>query len=334
VRQNYKSGDSSAGLDVPARKLPVPGTPSPQVQKLIRAAFRPDWNALPQSDQEWREVVQARAAATLSTLPGLIRRMKVNVVRTLIDGVRAFMVTPESILPSNRHRVLIHMHGGCYVFNPGEAGLPEAVMMAGLGGFKVVSVDYRMPPEAHFPAALEDGTTVYKHLLETTDPKRLAIFGTSAGGALTLAMVLRAKQEGIPGPAVIAPGTPMADVTGVGDTFYTNELIDNVLVSRNGICQAAAQYYAAGHNMQDPLLSPVYGDMAGFPPTIMTSGTRDLLLSNTVRVHRKMRQAGVKAYLQIFEGQSHAHYLFDDSAPESREAFSEIGDFFDGHMAE
>jgi acetyl esterase/lipase len=288
---------------------------------------------LPKSDEEWRQVVDAGAAATLKTLPGLVDRMKVNVEKTTIEGVRAFIVTPHSILPDKRHRVLIHMHGGCYVFLPGESGLREAVMMAGFGGFRVISVDYRMPPEAHFPAALDDGISVYKHALQTSDPKHVAIFGTSAGGALTLAIVLRAKQEGIPLPAAIAPGTSMSDVTGVGDTFHTNEMVDNVLVSRDGICQAAAQYYAAGHDLKDPLISPVYGDMAGFPPTILTSGTRDLLLSNTVRVHRKLRQAGVEAYLQIFEGQSHAQYQFDDSAPETKEAFAEISDFFDKHMA-
>ncbi|MGO9933295.1 MAG: alpha/beta hydrolase [Steroidobacteraceae bacterium] len=140
-------------------------------------------------------------------------------------------------------------------------------------------------------------------------------------------------DEGIPVPAAIAPGTSMSDVTGVGDSFYTNELVDNVLVSPHGLCQAAAQYYAAGHDMKDPLISPVYGDMAGFPPTILTSGTRDLLLSNTVRVHRKLRQASVEAALQIFEGQSHAHYLRDDTAPETQEAFAEISDFFDKHIA-
>jgi acetyl esterase/lipase len=322
----------SQGLDVPAKNLPVPGTPSPQIQKLISAPFWAGWNLVPKSDQEWRQVVAKGAAGTLKTLPGLIERMKVKVERTTIDGVRAFIVTPDSILPNNRHRVLIHMHGGCYVFGPGEAGLGEAVMMAGFGGFSVISVDYRMPPEAHFPAALDDGITVYKHVLQTTDPKHVAIFGASAGGALTLAIVLRAKQEGIPVPAAIAPGTPMSDITGVGDTFHTNELVDNVLVSREGICQAAAQYYAAGHDMKDPLISPVYGDMAGFPPTILISGTRDLLLSNTVRVHRKLRQAGIEASLQVFEGQSHAQYQFDDTAPETKEAFAEIGDFFDKHM--
>ena len=323
----------SHGLEVPAKTLPVPETTSPQIQKLINAPLRPGWNTLPKSDQQWRQVVEAGAAATLKTLPGLIDRMKVKVEKTTIEGVRAFIVTPDSILPNNRHRMLIHMHGGCYVFNPDQAGLPEAVMMAGFGGFRVISVDYRMPPEAFFPAALDDGLTVYRHVLRTTDPKRVAIFGASAGGALTLEIVLRARQEGIPVPAAIAPGTPMSDVTGVGDSFYTNELVDNVLVSRHGFCQAAAQYYAAGHDLKDPLISPIYGDMAGFPPTILTSGTRDLLLSNTVRVHRKLRQAGVEAALQIFEGQSHAHYLRDDTAPETIEAFAEISDFLDKHMA-
>ena len=315
------------GLDVPARNLPVPDTVSPQVQKLIAAPLRSGWNVLPKTGEEWKTIADAGAAATLKNLPALRERMKVKVEKTTIDGVRAFIVTPEIIAPENRNRVLIHMHGGCYVLSPGEAALPEAVMMAGFGGFKVISVDYRMPPEAYFPAALDDGTTVYKNTLKTTDAKNIAIFGTSAGGALTLEIVLRAKQLGLPVPGAIAPGTPMSDVTKVGDTFHTNELVDNVLVSRDGFCDAGAKVYAAGHDMKDPLISPVYGDMNGFPPTILTSGTRDLLLSNTVRVHRKLRQAGVEAMLQVYEGQSHAHYLRDDSAPETKEYFAEVSGF-------
>lgn len=84
--------------------------------------------------------------------------------------------------------------------------------------------------------------------------------------------------------------------------------------------------------MKDPLISPVYGDMNGFPPTILTSGTRDLLLSNTVRVHRKLRQAGVEAALQVYEGMAHAHYIRDDTAPETKEVFEEIAGFLDRHL--
>ena len=174
---------------------------------------------------------------------------------------------------------------------------------------------------------------VYKSALKNTPAKNIGLIGTSAGGALVLQMGLRARQLNLPMPGAISSGTPMSDVTKVGDTFYTNELVDNVLVSRDGFCDAGTKVYAAGHDLKDPLISPVYGDYAGFAPTILTSGTRDLLLSNTVRVHRKLRDAGVESFLQVFEGQSHAHYLRDANAPETKATFKEISIFFDRHMA-
>jgi monoterpene epsilon-lactone hydrolase len=324
----------SNGLEVPARTLPVPTTVSPEMQKIIGDPYRPNWNVVPKTSDEWRSLVAAFAANTISNLPGLRERHRVTIERTTLDGVRAFMVTPEVVAPENRDRLLVHFHGGCYVLSPGEAGLPEAILMAGFGHFKVMSVDYRMPPEAYFPAAHDDALTAWKAALEIADPRKMAVFGTSAGGALTLALMLRAKEAGLPLPAAIAPGTPMTDATKTGDTFYTNELIDNVLVSRDGLCDAATRFYANGHNLGDPLLSPFYGDFSGFPPTILTSGTRDLLLSNTVRAHRKLRQAGVEASLHVYEGQAHAQYLFNDAAPETTEAFEEIAAFFDAHLKE
>jgi monoterpene epsilon-lactone hydrolase len=318
--------------EVPAHKVPVPTTVSEEMKRIIGAPLRPNWNIQPKTDEEWKSVVDGLAAVTIAGLARIRERLHVNVVQTTIAGVRAFTVTPAVILPENRDRLLIHLHGGCYVLNPGEAGLPEAIYMAGFGHFRVISVDYRMPPEAYFPAAIDDAVTVWKAALQMTEPSKMAVFGTSAGGALTLALILRAKQENLPLPGAIAPGTPMSDTTKTGDSFYANELLDNVLVSRDGFCDAGARYYANGHDLQDPLLSPVYGDLSGFPPTMLTSGTRDLLLSNTVRVHRKLRQAGIEAALQVFEGQAHAQYLFDDAAPETKEVFVEIAKFFDKHL--
>jgi acetyl esterase/lipase len=109
-------------------------------------------------------------------------------------------------------------------------------------------------------------------------------------------------------------------------------MVDNVLVAYGANCDRRAALYANGHDLTDPMLSPVFGDMHGFPPTILTSGTRDLLLSNTVRVHRKLRQAGVEAVLQVFEGLAHAKYYRDVGAPETKEAFEEIAQFFDKHL--
>jgi acetyl esterase/lipase len=145
-------------------------------------------------------------------------------------------------------------------------------------------------------------------------------------------MVLRARQENLPLPGAIAPGTPMSDLSGAGDSFQTNGMVDNVLVAYGANCDKRAALYTGGRDLKDPMLSPVYADLRGFPPAILTSGTRDLLLSNTVRVHRKLRQAGVDSVLQVFEGQSHAQYYRDVSAPETREAFEEIARFFDKHL--
>jgi acetyl esterase/lipase len=321
-----------APLQVPAKTLPVPTDVSPELQRIIGEPLNPDWNVLWKTGAEWRAAANKQAAEIVKSIPAMRERLHVTVQPVTMDGVKAFVVTPDVIPPEHRDKLLIHVHGGCYVLMPGESGTTEAIIMAGLGHFKVISVDYRMPPDGYFPAALDDAMTVYKAALKTSDPKNIAVFGTSAGGALTLEMMLRAKREGLPLPGAIAPGTPMADVTKTGDTFYTNEKVDNVLVSRDGFCDAGTIVYAHGHDLKDPLLSPVYGDMHGFPPAILSTGTRDLLLSNTVRVHRKLREAGVDAQLEVYEGQSHAQYQRDDRVPETKEAFGEITAFFDKHL--
>jgi epsilon-lactone hydrolase len=321
--------DAPRSLDVPARTMPVPATVSPEMQVLIAAPLSQAWNVVPKSVEEWKTLSAPSAGRGLSALR---ERFGVKSEGVVLNGVNAFVLTPQAIPPENRNRLLVHVHGGCYVMGGGEAGTAEAIYMAGFGHFKVLSVDYRRPPEFPYPAALDDALAVWKAALKMAGPKNMAIFGTSAGGALTLSMVLRAKQEGLPLPGAMAPGTPMSDLTGAGDSFHTNFMIDNILVGGDGRCDAMARLYANGHDLKDPLLSPVYGDMRGLPPAMLTTGTRDLLLSNTVRVHRKLRQAGVEAELQVFEGQSHAHYMRDANAPETREAFEEIARFFDRHL--
>jgi acetyl esterase/lipase len=315
-------------LPVPARTIPVPTTVSPEMQALIGAPPNPAWDAVPGSLDEWK-ALSAPAAGHAAELRD---RFGVSSEPLTVNGVQAYLLTPRPVAPRNRSRLLVHAHGGCYVMNGGEAGTAEAIYMAAFGGFKVLSVDYRRPPEFRYPAALDDMVAAWKGAMAIADPANMAVFGTSAGGALTLSLVLRAKQEGLPLPAAIAPGTPMSDLTGTGDSFHTNAMVDNVLVAANGRCDAMARLYAAGHDLTDPMLSPVYGDLRGFPPALLTTGTRDLLLSNTVRVHRRLRQAGVDAELHVYEGQSHAHYMRDSSAPETREAFEEIARFFDRHL--
>ena len=315
--------------EVPARTLPVPDTVSPEMQQLLAAPIPENWDTPPATPEEW-DVFAARINQTTRDLQPLLDRFGVTSEAMVVNGVKAYLLTPNVIPPENRNRLLMHLHGGCYMAGGGGAAISEGTMLAGYGQFKVLSIDYRRPPEFRYPAALDDAVSAWQGALEMADPNKMAIFGASAGGALTLSTVLRLKQEGLPLPAAIAPGTPMADLTKSSDSFYTNRLVDNVLMGTEGRCQAMAEVYAGGHDLKDPMLSPVYGDMSGFPPTILTTGTRDLLLSDTVRVHRKLRQAAVEADLHVYEAQAHAYYLRD--TPESKEVFEEMARFFKKHL--
>jgi acetyl esterase/lipase len=329
---------ASANKQAGARKSPEIVSPvptadvSPQMQVQIGMPYPVEFNAAPKDADGWKDLIARRAAPTIAAIPALSEKLGVSIEATTIAGVKAFVVTPNRLLRGNRQRLLMHIHGGGYVFSPGRAALPEAMLLASFGGFKVVSVDYRMPPDFPFPAAMDDVMAVWKELLKATSPKNMAVFGTSTGGAMTLSLMLRAKEERVPMPAAIAAGTPWADIANIGDTYRTNEWMDNILVTWDGWLGRAALLYAAGKDLKDPQLSPIYGNFSGFPPAILTSGTRDLFLSNTVRTHRKLRRAGVEADLNVYEGQSHAQYAHEPDAPETKEAFGDIARFFDKHL--
>lgn len=312
--------------------IPVPGDVSKQLQALIRAPYPPGVLApAPRTKEDWAALDKRLDAGWSKTLAAMRKSLKVSVEPTTIAGVRAYLVTPAYLPPANRDRMLIHVHGGGYVAGGGEAATSEAILMAGIGGYRIISLDYRMPPDAPFPAALDDALTVWEAVSQTVKPQNMAIFGSSSGGGLALATVLRAKDKGLPLPGAVSAATPWSDLNKIGDSYFANEYVDNMLVTWDGWLSGAAQLYANGHDLKHPYLSPVYGDFTNFPPTILTAGTRDLFLSNTVRVHRKMRRAGVVADLNVYEGMSHAQFAGPEM-PESREIFEDIARFFDTHL--
>ena len=299
-------------LHIPARVLPLPEMASPQLRALI---------AHPPSLQD-----------QVADIPLMEKRLRVHVRSRVVGGVPCFDMMPDLLPVQNRGRLLMHLHGGAYVGFGGQAGIAEAVLLAGLGRFHVLSVDYRLAPRFPYPAAIYDAFAVWKALIRERDPSAMAVFGTSAGGAMTLALVQRSLAQHVPIPAAIAVGSPWADLSKGGDSLNTNAGVDGMLGSADGPLEQAAQSYAAGLGLKDPRVSPLYGSFAGFPPVILTAGTRDLFLSNTVLTYRKLRDAKIEAQLQIYEGMSHAQYLLSDRTPETLAAFSEISDFFERNL--
>lgn len=244
-----------------------------------------------------------------------------------MNGVPVFEVTPASYRDNGK--VVLFIHGGGYIYNQGITGTPEAMLMAAFTGYRVISVDYRMPPKKTYPAALDDVFSVYKAIVSKQGAGNVAVFGTSAGGGLAMALMLKAKDEEVALPAAAGLGTPWMDLTpgGGGDTINTLEWVDNTLISAREYISGSALLYAGGHSLKDPYISPIFGDFNQLPPVMIISGTRDIFLSQSVLTQRKLREAGNVASLQLWDGMSHGQYD-NYKTPESRQVFQELGRFF------
>lgn len=331
--EQAKLNKSAGPRFVPAKILPVPDL-DPGTAALVAAPYSEIWNLAPGDGASWREVLYRAAEDTLPSLASARDELGVSMRPTKLGGVPAFILEPKAGLPPDHARqIVLHLHGGGFVFGAGGSGTGEAALLASHCGYRVISLDYRMPPDAPFPAALEDATAAWRALVTTTNPSRIGIEGTSAGGGLALALMLRCKADGLPMPASLALGSPFADLTDTGDSLRTNEWVDNVLVTYDAYVARVARLYADGKDLRDRYLSPVYGDLSGLPPTVLISGTRDLFLSTTIRVHRKLLQSGGDADLHVFEGLSHAQFTFGDTAPVTQEVYQQIGRFFERHLA-
>lgn len=276
---------------VPAKVITAPGGLDPATAALVAAPYSPLWNLTAPDDAGWRAIVKKASDAALPTLATARAALAVTVEPIKVGGVNAFILTPKEIPAAHTNQLMVNLHGGGWIFGAGESGTAEAMQLAAIGGYKVLAIDYRMPPDAPYPAATDDVTAAWRAIVGTMDPRRIAIEGTSAGAGFTVSLMLRAKAEELPLPGAIALCSPPCDLTATGDSFRTNEWIDNVIVSYGGYPSRVLQLYAGGHNLRDPQLSPIYGDFHGFPPAILMTGTRDLLLSDTVRAHRKLRRA-------------------------------------------
>lgn len=327
-----------ASATQPGRKvtrwIPVPTTISAPAQAVLAGPLSPYAKLQPATPDEWRRVIAEIDANTYTgiTEPAL-KLYPVKVEPVTVGGVPSFRITPETgIPPENRNRVLINLHGGAYIVNAGRNAILEAIPVAHLLQTKVIAPDYRMPPDYPFPAALDDALAVYRAVLRSHEPRTVGVYGTSAGGGLVAAMLIQALHEGLPAPAVAGLVAPWSDISSTGDSYHTNAIIDPTLVSYTGILSAAAHLYADGVPLHDSRLSPVYAPIPPkFPPSILVAGTRDLLLSGTVRLHRKLVTAGVEAELHMFEALWH-DFPLAYGIPESAQAWELIAHFLDARL--
>jgi epsilon-lactone hydrolase len=218
---------------------------------------------------------------------------------------------------------VLNVHGGGFFL--GTARDRPALMMSHELGVRVVSVDYSLAPEAAFPVALEECLSVYRHLLDQHNPGRIIGVSTSAGGAIQLGMLHKARAEGLPMPAALGLFTPGADISGAGDSGEANG--NGRDTESRAFSLGFIRLYVGDADPRDPLVSPLYGDFdAAFPPRIMVTGTRDFNMSGSVRLHDKLGQAGVRADLHIAESMWHG-FTYQPDLPEAIRARSLVNCF-------
>jgi len=239
------------------------------------------------------------------------------------DGVDAYWIRVGQQLDG---KVLIYFHGGGQILGSAKTNLATALRVTTSSGIPVITVEYRLAPEHPFPAGLNDGLTVYRWLLDNGyAPEDIGIFGASAGGNLALTMPLLARDEGLPQPAALVLLSPSVDRTHTGDTHTTMVGLDPILGP------PTAEVYAIDHPPDHPLISPIYADLTGLPPTLIQVGTRERLLSDSVRLTRRARLAGVDVTLDVWDGMWHV-WQDNPTIPEAGLATREIGKFFRRHL--
>lgn len=323
-------------LSLSSQPVPLTTAVSPEFYEFSKSFPAPNVEALqqniPETKEDWRAFVDARDKPANERAALLAQSLEVTIEKDSIAGVPVYWVTPKTITPELKDKLYVAIQGGAYMLNGGVASTSEASIIATKMQIPALAIDYTKSIDAPAPASRNDIIKVWNALLKTRSADSMVMGGTSAGGALTLATIQELNKQNTPVPAALYVGTPGVDMTMTGDSRYINEGLDHILGSWRGLSSALVNVYVGDLDLSDPIVSPINGSFENFPPTYLITGTRDLLLSDTVRVHRELKRAGAKAELNVYEGQSHADYAAAFGTPESNEHYQALSEFFYGNL--
>jgi monoterpene epsilon-lactone hydrolase len=235
-----------------------------------------------------------------------------------------FITTPAS----RPDRYVLFLHGGGYVTGSGALYRHFTWRIAMAARARVLAIDYRLAPEHPFPAALHDALAAYRWLVAgRAVPRRTAVMGDSAGGGLALALLLRLRDDGLELPAAAIALSPWTDLALTGASLSFNEKSDPML--RTADARLFAHCYLAGADPRNPYASPLYGNPAGLPPTLIHVGSDEILHDDAVRMAAILRAAGCRAEIEVWPRMPHVWHLFAPALPEARRAIANIGAFAD-----
>jgi epsilon-lactone hydrolase len=325
----YRTDEKGTVL-LDSHSIPVPATISPEARVYLSHNLWGTDTAAGAELPMWE--TRAATAAAFEALNAMALQMfPVTVQEVSVDGVRCHRIEPLEVLPENRDKLLINLHGGGFVL--GSGSLAEAIPIAHLARIPVIAVDYRLAPEHPYPAAVDDALAVYRHALQSRPAAKIGLYGSSAGGFITAQAIARLLRENEPPPACAGIFSAGGDLVDFGDTsniFTLNGFFGHLVLPLDHP-MSEVRAYLGGANARDPLVSPILSDLSRFPPALLISGTRDALLSATSTLHRALRRAGVDAELLVFDAMPHTHW-YALHLPETREALDAMVAFFSSRL--
>jgi monoterpene epsilon-lactone hydrolase len=227
---------------------------------------------------------------------------------------------------------ILYFHGGSYVVGSPETAMSLTGNLVTRTGSRAFSLDYRLAPEHPFPAAIEDGVSAYRALLDSgEDPSAIAFAGDSAGGGLTVTTCLAARDAGLPMPAAIVAFSPGLDMTRTGESMDTKAGVDPFF-TREGLGHTGTMYLA-GQDPRQPLLSPAtLADLTGLPPMLLQAGANEILLDDSTRMATRARDAGVDVVLDVTADVPHVFQAFAGVLDEADEALDRAALFLRQHI--
>jgi monoterpene epsilon-lactone hydrolase len=292
--------------------------------RLLRAALRLEKRIIGKKHLPMPKV-RARLARLAPFVPG--RRRYTQSTEVDAGGVPGLLT---AVAQSRADRCVLYFHGGGYCI--GAAALYRDFLwrVAVAARAQVLCFDYRLAPEHPFPAALDDAVAAYRWLSARFVPRHIAFAGDSAGGGLLLATMLRLRDEGVPLPGAAASLSPWSDLTLTGQSMRANAQADPMLDPDT--LPDLVRNYCAGADPHNPYISPIYGDPAGLPPTLIQAGSDEILRDDAVRMADKMRAAGCVVELELWEQMPHVWHLYARFVPEGRRAVARVGEFLQARM--
>jgi len=268
-------------------------------------------------------VEQQRAGADASMASVGTMPDGVDVTDADANGVPGLWISPRS---ASSDHVVLYLHGGGYVVQSARTHVKLAAHIAVNANCRVLSIDYRLAPEHPHPAAVTDSLAAYRYLLDSGFPAhRIAISGDSAGGGLTIATLVAARDAGLPQPLAGVPLSPWVDLEGTGESMDSNAGTD-FMVGR-GALAIMADLFVNGSSKREPLAAPLYAELHDLAPLYIQVGGHETLLDDSTRLAAKAARAGVEVRLDVFPEMQHVFQAFVGQMPEATEAVGRIGAF-------